>query len=306
METNYLPTDYQKFIAISKYARWIPELNRRETWDETVNRYIQFFQRRFSSSSTEDGRGIDFPSSSLYTSNIDSGTIWDELRSSILNLDIMPSMRCMMTAGPALERDEVAGYNCSAQAITGRGKEIELWNKDIEEIIGQPITLSLKNPIAFDEGMYILLCGTGLGFSVERQFINHLPTIGKNLSRRIYTRNNINYPGVAKDELSYFDKKENTIRVADSKYGWASALRILITELYNGNSPEWDMSKVRPAGAPLKTFGGRASGPKALDELFRFITDIFNKAYGRKLTSIECHDICCKIGESVVIGGVEA
>ena len=139
---------------------------------------------------------------------------------------------------------------------------------------------------------------------MERQYIAHLPTIGKSLSRRIYSHNNKNYPGVDKDELSSFDRKTNTIFVADSKYGWASALRILITELYNANTPQWDMSEVRSAGSPLRVFGGRASGPGPLDDLFRFVVEIFSKANGRKLTSIECHDILCRIAEIVVVGGV--
>ena len=621
MAQTSLPTDYQEFIAISKYARWLPEQNRRETWDETVNRYISFFQQRFNSIISKNGSDSVNSSSNIFDSDSSNYVTFDDIKHSITSLKVMPSMRTLMTAGPALERDNVAGYNCLApetlvvtkeygqvpiellansqqsvhiidaygkweptvfrsygiqtvvplkfklnsntervieatldhnwllvgdiktskelkegdriafysaprnvnedsidyrlgvmhglvygdgttihscervkgylirlasdadvllnwfkeysityppsangdpvvmlydgfakthglkhlpsinetddyligfirgwmaadgavtkssqvsicmgkedkdwfkivapklgfvvqreykqsaetnfgkrkheswnlyisrssltkrdfiiprkakrfkpliswwtfdsqlegsretevyccevesthsftisdglhtgncayQAIKGRGKELSIFNDEIEEIIGQPIIIHLKNPITFDEIMYILLCGTGDGFSVERQYINELPTVGKNLSRRIYYKNNSNFPGVDKSELSRFDRKTNTIIVEDSKYGWASALRILIVELYNGHHPKWDLSKVRPAGTPLKIFGGRASGPGPLDELFRFTSDIFNNAKGRKLNSLECHDIICKIADTVVVGGV--
>ena len=206
-----------------------------------------------------------------------------------------------MTAGPALDRDNVAAYNCSYLAIDG--------NKEYHDVniagLDEKVTIGISKPIDFDEMMYVLLCGTGVGFSVERQFILNLPTVGKKLSRSIYARNNDNFPGVDPDELSTFARNTNTIHVADSKYGWASSYRILITELYNANfDVKWDVSKVRPAGERLKTFGGRASGPKPLVELFEFTVSVFKKANGRKLSSIECHDLCCKVAEVVVVGGV--
>jgi len=176
----------------------------------------------------------------------------------ILNLEVMPSMRCLMTAGPALERDNVAGYNCSYVAV--------------------------DNIRVFDEIMYILLCGTGVGFSVERQFINQLPEVPNELQ-----------------------ETSTVIRVRDSKIGWASAYKELIALLYSGCVPKWDTSKVRPAGARLKTFGGRASGPEPLEDLFRFTIEVFKKVAadgGRKLTSIECHDVVCKIAAAIVVGGV--
>lgn len=230
---------YQKFIAISKYARWLPEENRRETWEETVDRYINFFRERFRDS--RDYKRIEIALIGL--------------REQILNLKVMPSMRALMTAGPALDRDNIAGYNCSY--------------------------LTISRQRAFDEMFYILMCGTGVGFSVERQYIQKLPIIAEEMY-----------------------ESETTIVVKDSKIGWASAYRELISLLYGGKIPKWDMSKVRPAGAPLKVFGGRASGPGPLEDLFQFTVQTFREAAGRKLTSIECHDICCKIGEAVVVGGV--
>ena len=229
-----LPTDYQQFIATSRYARWREEDGRRETWEETVQRYCDFFIER--------------------TPKLPKGT-FKELERSILNLEVMPSMRCLMTAGPALERDNVAGYNCSYVAI--------------------------DNIRALDELMYVLLCGTGVGFSVERQYINQLPEVP--------------------DELQETD---TVITVRDSKIGWASAFRELVALLYSGCVPVWDISRVRPAGAILKTFGGRASGPEPLEDLFRFTIQVFRQASGRKLNSIEVHDVVCKIADIVVVGGV--
>jgi ribonucleoside-diphosphate reductase alpha chain len=211
-----------------------------------------------------------------------------------------------MTAGEALDRDNMAGFNCSYAAIEGTGPQLKLLTAEmIEHGFEEPITLQVKNPIIFDEIMYILLCGTGVGFSVERQYIANLPTVGKPLDRSTYRRTNKNFPGVPSHELSRFNKVTNTIRVADSKYGWASALRILIVELYNGNfNVKWNTDEIRPAGSILKTFGGRASGPGPLNELFSFAVDLFRGASGRKLTSIEAHGLVCKIASVVVVGGV--
>ena len=230
---NYLPTDYQNFIATSRYARWLPEENRRENWAETVQRYLQHVVLPV----TRDEMVIE------------------DLEEAILDLEIMPSMRAMMTSGPALERDNTCAYNCSY--------------------------LPVDDPKAFDEAMFILLCGTGVGFSVERQYVNKLPEVPERLFA-----------------------SEDTIVVADSKEGWAKAYRKLLALLWAGEVPKWDVSKVRPAGAKLKTFGGRASGPAPLVELFNFTIGKFKAAQGRKLSSIECHDIMCKIGEVVVVGGV--
>ena len=234
-----LPTPYQDFIHLSRYSRWLPDEGRREQWDETVDRLIGFFDRHLS----ENYEGFKFEKYKK------------EIRKNVLDLNVMPSMRALMTAGPALERDGVAGYNCSY--------------------------LHINKPRCFDEMMYILMCGTGVGFSVERNFVEKLPTISEE-----------------------FADSDTTIVVADSKIGWAKAYRELISLLIGGQVPKWDLSKIRPVGARLKTFGGRASGPKPLDELFRFTVDTFKKAAGRKLTSIECHDVCCKIAEIVVVGGV--
>ena len=230
---NYLPTDYQNFIATSRYARWIEEDNRRETWAETVERFIM----------------------NVVQPKVTAEDIVSNIRNAILNLDIMPSMRGMMTAGKALARDNTCAYNCSY--------------------------LPVDDMKSFDEAMFILLCGTGVGFSVERQYISKLPEVPENM----------------------FDSA-TTIVVSDSKEGWAKALRQVISLLYSGEVPKWDMSKVRPSGARLKTFGGRSSGPEPLDQLFRFVCNIFRDAKGRKLNSLECHDIMCKIGEVVVVGGV--
>ena len=224
---------YQSFIHKSRYARWLDKEGRRETWAETVTRYIDFFKER---EQLDDESG-------------------EEIYNAIHAMEVMPSMRCMMTAGEALKRDNVAGFNCSY--------------------------LHIDHPRAFDELMYVLMCGTGVGFSVERNFITKLPEVAET-----------------------FHKTSSTIVVSDSKLGWASAFRELLAMLYAGKIPEWDMSRVRPAGARLKTFGGRASGPEPLEDLFRFCVNIFQKSAGRKLTSIECHDVCCKIADIVVVGGV--
>lgn len=224
---------YQSYIHKSRYARYLPDEQRRETWDETVDRYISYFKNR---GSLDDKTG-------------------EELREAITNLEVMPSMRALMTAGEALDRDNVAGFNCSYMPI--------------------------DHPKAFDEMMYVLMCGTGAGFSVERQYINKLPEVSED-----------------------FHDTETIIHVADSKIGWAKAYRELITMLYSGQLPKWDLSRVRASGEPLKTFGGRASGPEPLEDLFKFTVEVFRSAAGRKLSSIECHDICCKIAQIVIVGGV--
>ena len=239
MPNNYLPTSYQEFIHLSRYSRWLPEKERRETWDETIARYFDFFTEHLNE--THEYK----LSKSLRT----------ELENAILSQKVMPSMRCLMTAGEALKRENIAGYNCSYVAV--------------------------DKPSAFDEILYVLMNGTGVGFSVERQFVSQLPTIA--------------------DE---FHQTDTTIVVADSKLGWAKAMKELVGMLYVGQIPRWDLSKVRPAGAILKTFGGRASGPEPLESLFNFSVTIFQNAAGRKLSSIEAHDIICKIAEVVVVGGV--
>jgi len=230
---NALPTDYQNFIATSRYARWLEEEGRRETWTETVTRYVDYMAER---------TGLDTDTTE---------EIWDAIH----NLDVMPSMRALMTAGKALDRDNTAGYNCSY--------------------------LPVNDPKSFDEAMYILLCGTGVGFSVERQYIDKLPEIPDKLF-----------------------KSQTTIVVRDSKEGWAKAFRQLIALLYSGEIPDYNVKNIRPAGARLKTFGGRASGPAPLVDLFKFTINMFKGAVGRKLNSYECHSIMCKIGEIVVVGGV--
>jgi ribonucleoside-diphosphate reductase alpha chain len=230
---------YRNFIHISRYARWMEEEGRRETWVETVDRYVNFMKNHLVSNYG-------------YKEN---SKIFDEVRTAILNHKIMPSMRALMTAGPALERDHIAAYNCSFIAV--------------------------DSPRAFDEAMYILMNGTGVGFSVETKYVENLPTVAEQ-----------HFPTAT------------TIVVEDSKLGWAKAYKELIALLYQGQIPNWDMSKVRPAGARLKTFGGRASGPEPLNALFHFTVDIFKKAAGRRLKPIEAHDIMCKIGEVVVVGGV--
>lgn len=234
-----LPSLYQEFIHLSRYSRWLPDLGRRETWNETVDRYFTFFERHL-----KERCDFAFPKSAQ-----------EELKDAILKLDVMPSMRCLMTAGEALQRDEAAGYNCSFIAI--------------------------DNPRAFDEILYILSCGTGVGFSVERQYVTMLPTVAES-----------------------FYESDTTVVVQDSRIGWAKSLKELIGLLYQGQIPKIDVSRVRPAGTPLKTFGGRASGPEPLIELYKFCVKTFKNAAGRKLQSIECHDIVCKIAEVIVVGGV--
>ena len=224
--------DYQKFIAISRYARWIDEENRRETWEETVDRYVSYMSQK-----------------------VKGHLPLVQIKDAITKLEVMPSMRALMTAGSALERDNTAGYNCSY--------------------------LPVDDPKAFDEAMYILLCGTGVGFSVERQYVDQLPEIPQKL-----------------------DHVDTCIQVQDSKEGWAKALRKLIGHLYMGEVPVWDMSKVRPAGARLKVFGGRASGPAPLIDLFNFTVALFRQNEGKKLSSYDCHNLMCKVGEVVVSGGV--
>ena len=236
---NYLPTDYQTFIATSRYARWIEEEQRRETWPETVSRYFDYMEDHLAEKH----------------SYMLSDELRAELEEAVLNQDIMPSMRALMTAGPALDRCHVGGYNCSYVPV--------------------------DNPRAFDETMYILMCGTGVGFSVERHNVEKLPVVNEDMH-----------------------DTDTVIKVGDSRMGWATSLRELISLLYAGKVPKWDTSQVRPAGARLKTFGGRASGPAPLEELFQFIVNKFVNATGRRLFPIECHDIMCKIGEVVVVGGV--
>ena len=244
--SNYLPTDYQTFIATSRYARWLDNENRRENWGETVERYMlnivhQALPNWMWSSDSEDWHDT-------------LGDLEIEIRDAILSLEVMPSMRSLMTAGPAADRDNTCMYNCSYIAVDDK--------------------------VAFDEAMFVLLCGTGVGFSVERQFIDKLPVVPK---------------------LTWSD---DVVVVKDSKEGWAKAFRALLALLWAGQIPKWDMSKVRPAGARLKTFGGRASGPAPLIDLFNFAVTTFKGAQERQLSSIECHDLMCKVGEVVVVGGV--
>ena len=236
---NYLPTDYQNFIALSRYARWKEDEQRRENWGETVDRYFDYMSDHLSKN---------------YSYTI-TKALKSKLTEQIMNLGVMPSMRALMTAGPALDRCHVGGYNCSY--------------------------IPVDSPRSFDECMYILMCGTGVGFSVERENVDKLPIVNE-----------------------HFEKSSTIITVGDSRPGWAKALRELIAMLYVGQVPKWDVSQVRPAGARLKTFGGRASGPAPLEELFRFCIAKFKDAKGRRLYPIECHDIMCKIGEVVVVGGV--
>ena len=236
---NYLPTDYQNFIALSRYARWKEDEQRRETWGETVERYFDYVEKHLEAKHNF----------------VLSEELRSELETAVLNQDIMPSMRALMTAGPALDRCHVGGYNCSYVPV--------------------------DSPRAFDETMYILMCGTGVGFSVERNSVEKLPIVNEDMH-----------------------DTDTVIKVGDSRPGWAKSLRELISLLYAGQVPQWDTSEVRPAGARLKTFGGRASGPAPLEELFQFTVDMFKKATGRRLYPIECHDLMCKIGEVVVVGGV--
>ena len=239
MISNHLPTDYQNFIALSRYARWKEDEQRRETWPETVSRYFDYMT-------------VHLKKKHKYTL---SNELRTELETAVLDQHIMPSMRALMTSGPALDRCHVGGYNCSYVPV--------------------------DSPRAFDETMYILMCGTGVGFSVERHNIEKLPIVNEDM-----------HP------------TDTIIKVGDSRPGWAKSLRELIAMLYAGQIPKWDVSEVRPAGARLKTFGGRASGPAPLEELFEFCIEKFKAASGRRLFPVECHDIMCKIGEVVVVGGV--
>ena len=239
MPNNFLPTSYQEFIHLSRYSRWLPDEGRRETWNETVTRYFNFFEQHL-----KDMTGYKLEKEDK-----------EELENAVLSTRVMPSMRCLMTAGEALKRENIAGYNCSYVAVN----RIQ----------------------SFDEILYILMNGTGVGFSVERQYIAELPPVAEE-----------------------FHPSDTVITVADSKMGWAKAFKELVGLLYIGQIPRWDLSKIRPAGSPLKTFGGRASGPAPLENLFNFTVNVFKNAPGRKLSSLECHDIVCKIAEVVVVGGV--
>jgi ribonucleoside-triphosphate reductase len=236
---NMLPTPYQQFIHKSRYARWLDDKQRREDWGETVDRYLKFMTYQ-----VKGKHQYDLPAKDI-----------EDIRDAILGQEIMPSMRAMMTAGPALARDNICGYNCSY--------------------------IPVDSPRSFDECMYILMCGTGVGFSVERENVDKLPVV----SDAMHDTNTV-------------------IKVGDSKPGWAKSLRELIALLYAGQIPMWDLSEVRASGERLKTMGGRASGPGPLNDLFVFTVELFKKAQGRRLFPIECHDLMCKIGEIVVVGGV--
>lgn len=237
--TVSLPSAYQQVIHKTRYARWIEEENRREDWNETVARYIDYI---FSAIEKYNDYSVDEKTKNA-------------IHQAILAIDVMPSMRGLMTAGPALERDNTCLYNCSYLPVD-----------------------SLRS---FDEAMYILMCGTGVGYSVESQYVNQLPVVNE-----------------------HFEKSPTVIMVEDSKAGWAKAMRELIALLYQGQIPSWDLSQVRPAGARLKTFGGRASGPDPLDRLFKFTVDLIKHSAGRKMSPLEAHDLMCKIAEVVVVGGV--
>ena len=239
-KSNFLPTEYQSFIHMSRYSRWKPEEGRRETWSETVQRLINFFADH-----VDRNIGVKFENST-----------WDRIEDAILTTSVMPSMRALMTAGEALRRENIAGYNCSY--------------------------IPVDSPRSFDEVLYILMNGTGVGFSVERQYVDKLPTIPDR----------------------EFEHTEDVISVADSKEGWARAFRDLISYLYTNRIPKINVNRIRPAGQRLKTFGGRASGPQPLVNLFDFTIEKFRGAKGRKLNAMECHDIVCKTGEVVVVGGV--
>ena len=239
MPSNFLPTSYQEFIHLSRYSRWLEDKGRRETWEETIDRYFNFFTEHL-----EETCNYKLPKK-----------LREELEDAVLSQRVMPSMRCLMTAGEALKRENIAGYNCSYIAI--------------------------DKPSSFDEILYVLMNGTGVGFSVERQHVSQLPIVADD-----------------------FHQSDTTIVVGDSKLGWAKAFKELVGLLYAGQIPKWDMTKVRPSGAPLKTFGGRASGPEPLESLFTFCVETFNMSAGRRLTSVECHDIVCKVAEIVVVGGV--
>ena len=234
-----LPTEYQSFIHLSRYARWDYDQRRRETWEETIDRYFNFFKEHLKENCNYDLTDKEIK----------------EIRNAVVDLDVMPSMRCLMTSGEALKRENVAGYNCSY--------------------------VKVDSPRSFDEILYILMNGTGVGFSVEEEYVNKLPSVAEE-----------------------FYETESVIVVRDSKLGWAKALKELYAMLWMGQVPTWDLSKVRPAGSPLKTFGGRASGPEPLEDLFKFSINIFKNAAGRKLRPVEAHDLVCKIAEIVVVGGV--
>jgi ribonucleoside-diphosphate reductase alpha chain len=235
VQNNPFPSPYEEFIYKSRYAKWVDGENRRENWDETVLRLIDYYSYAI---------GDRLPEG-----------CFEDLYNAIYNLEVMPSMRSLMTAGPALDRCNVAAYNCAY--------------------------LPVDSPRSFDEAMYILMCGTGVGFSVEQKYVDALPRISEQ-----------------------FEDTDTVIRVADSKEGWAKSFREIVSLLIAGQVPKWDVSLVRPAGARLKTFGGRASGPEPLEDLFRFSVNLFRNAAGRRLTSIECHDLMCKIADIVVVGGV--
>jgi ribonucleoside-diphosphate reductase alpha chain len=234
-----LPTEYQQFIHLSRYSRWDYDKGRRETWEETVGRYFNFFKEHL-----QENYNYEFKDEDI-----------SELKEAMLQLKIMPSMRCLMTAGPALKKENVAGYNCSY--------------------------IHVDSIRSFDEILYVLMNGTGIGFSVERRYTDKLPVLPEELH-----------------------ETDTTIMVADSKLGWARSFKELVALLYSGHIPKWDLSHIREAGAILKTFGGRASGPEPLDSLFHFTVKIAQEARGRKLKPIECHDIVCKVAEVVVVGGV--
>lgn len=229
---------YQEFIYKSRYARWIEKENRRENWDETVARLVDYYKEQIETNKARY-----------------SEDVYQTLYDAIYNLEVMPSMRALMTAGPAMDRCHVPAYNCAY--------------------------LPVDSPRSFDEAMYILMCGTGVGYSVENKYIEQLPKINEE-----------------------FEDSDTIVTVRDSKEGWSKAFREVISLLIAGQIPKWDVSNVRPAGARLKTFGGRASGPEPLEDLFRFAIDLFTNAKGRRLSSIECHDLMCKIGDIVVVGGV--
>ena len=236
--TGALKDPYANFIAVSRYARWRDEDGRRETWEETVDRYIGFFRRHLIKYGVEP-----------------THPMFDDARQAILDLDVMPSMRALMTAGPALERNHLAAYNCAF--------------------------VTIDDPRAFDEAMYVLMCGTGVGFSVEARHVTKLPVLPET-----------------------FQSSPVILAVDDSKEGWAWAFRELLRQLWAGKVPSWDLSRIRPAGARLKVFGGRASGPAPLEALFEFTVMMFKRAAGRQLSSVNCHDLMCKIGDVVVSGGV--
>ena len=236
---NPFPSQYEMFVYKSRYARWIEEENRRENWDETVDRLITYYVAAISRQDSQVITHVEM----------------NELREAIYNLEVMPSMRALMTAGPTLDRCHVPAYNCAY--------------------------LTVDSPRSFDETMYILMCGTGVGYSVETKYVDQLPRISES-----------------------FEDTDTVISVADSKEGWAKAFRELISLLIAGQVPKWDVSRVRPAGERLKTFGGRASGPEPLVDLFTFSVSLFRSAAGRRLSSLECHDLMCKIADIVVVGGV--